>query len=162
MFNTCSQRPTHRSLIDTGRCDNLGGADFPQHSSRPSQPMILRFPPKGPTRSPLYNIPPTILKLRIKGPMVITWSSDHSTVYRDLHLRLAKAIDLSLAIGLIRMDQKVNLMQLGHHFNSNRDVRIPILVCCYQFQRSATCIHPCNLENNDPPEDPFLFMAFIE
>jgi hypothetical protein len=27
-LNTCSQRPTYRSLIDTGRGYNLEGADF--------------------------------------------------------------------------------------------------------------------------------------
>jgi hypothetical protein len=50
--------------------------------------------------------------------MTATWSSDHSTIYRDLHLRIAKAIDLSLAIEFTRMDQKVILMQLGHQSNS--------------------------------------------
>jgi hypothetical protein len=31
--------------------------------------------------------------------MAATWSSDHSTIYRNLDLRLAIANDLSLAIG---------------------------------------------------------------
>jgi hypothetical protein len=46
------------------------------------------------------------------------WSSNHSAIYRGLHLCLAKAIDRSLAIGLTSVVQKVNLMQLVHHFNS--------------------------------------------
>jgi hypothetical protein len=50
--------------------------------------------------------------------MAVMWSFDHSASYRGLHIRLAKVIDLSLAIVLTRVDQKVNLMQLGHHFNS--------------------------------------------
>jgi hypothetical protein len=50
--------------------------------------------------------------------MVTTWSFDHSAIYRDLHLYLAIANDLSLAIELTRVDQKVTLMQLGHHFNA--------------------------------------------
>jgi hypothetical protein len=41
--------------------------------------------------------------------MVITWSSDHSAIYRGLHLCLAIANDLSLAIGFTRIDQKVIL-----------------------------------------------------
>jgi hypothetical protein len=39
------------SLTGTGGGYNLGGAGFPQRTSRPSQPMVHRFPPKGPARS---------------------------------------------------------------------------------------------------------------
>jgi hypothetical protein len=44
IFNTCSQVPTHKSLIDTYRGYNLGGVSFPHHSPRPSQPTLLHFP----------------------------------------------------------------------------------------------------------------------
>jgi hypothetical protein len=48
-FNTCSQRPTHQSLTDTGGGYNHGGASLPYHTPRPSQPTIstfhLRAPP---------------------------------------------------------------------------------------------------------------------
>jgi hypothetical protein len=50
--------------------------------------------------------------------MVATWSFDHSTIYRSLTLRLAITNDLSLAIGVTRIDQKVIIMQLGYQFNS--------------------------------------------
>jgi hypothetical protein len=50
--------------------------------------------------------------------MAATWSSDHSAIYRNLHLRLAIANNLSLVIGFTKKDQKVTLMQLGHQFNS--------------------------------------------
>jgi hypothetical protein len=50
--------------------------------------------------------------------MATTWSFDHSTIYRSLHLRLAIAKDISLAIRVIRIDQKVIIMQLGYQFNS--------------------------------------------
>jgi hypothetical protein len=50
--------------------------------------------------------------------MIATWSSDHSTLYRVLQLRLAIANDLSLAIGSTRVDWKVGLMQLEYHLNS--------------------------------------------
>jgi hypothetical protein len=50
--------------------------------------------------------------------MAATWSSDHSTIYRDLYLRLAIANDLSLEIEFPRIDWKVTLMQLRHQFNS--------------------------------------------
>jgi hypothetical protein len=46
------------------------------------------------------------------------WSSDHSGIYCGLHLCLAIANNLSLVIGVTRIDQKVVLMQLGYHFNS--------------------------------------------
>jgi hypothetical protein len=45
--------------------------------------------------------------------MAATWSSDHSAIYRSLHLRLAIANDLSLVIGVARIDRKVVVMQLG-------------------------------------------------
>jgi hypothetical protein len=49
--------------------------------------------------------------------MTVTWSFDHSAIYRGLHLYLAIAIELSLAIGFTRIDQKVVLMQLGYQSN---------------------------------------------
>jgi hypothetical protein len=50
--------------------------------------------------------------------MATTWSFDHSAIYRSLHLCLAIANDLSLVIGVTRIDQKVVIMQLGYQFNS--------------------------------------------
>jgi hypothetical protein len=50
--------------------------------------------------------------------MVTTSSFDHTTIYHNLLLCLAISNDLSLAIGSIRIDQKVNLMQLGYQSNS--------------------------------------------
>jgi hypothetical protein len=50
--------------------------------------------------------------------MAVTWSFDHSAIYRSLHLCLAIANDLSLVIGVTRIDQKVVIMQLGYQFNS--------------------------------------------
>jgi hypothetical protein len=47
-FNTCSRGATYRSLTDTCGGYNLGGGDFPHHTPRPSQPMILNFLPNGP------------------------------------------------------------------------------------------------------------------
>jgi hypothetical protein len=54
----------------------------------------------------------------LKGPMAATWSSDDSVIYHNVYLCLAIANDLSLAIGLTRVDWKVSLMQLRHQFNS--------------------------------------------
>jgi hypothetical protein len=50
--------------------------------------------------------------------MGATWSFNHPAIYHDLHLRLAIANDLSLAIGFTRIDHKVLLMQLGRQSNS--------------------------------------------
>jgi hypothetical protein len=50
--------------------------------------------------------------------MTATWSSEHSAIYRSLHLCLAMANDLSLEIGVIRINQKVIVMQLEYQFNS--------------------------------------------
>jgi hypothetical protein len=45
--------------------------------------------------------------------MAATWSFDHSAIYCSLHLRLAITNDLSLVVGVIRIDRKVVVMQLG-------------------------------------------------
>jgi hypothetical protein len=50
--------------------------------------------------------------------MAAMWSFDHSAIYRSLHLRLAIANDLSLVIGVTRIDRKVVVMQLGYQANS--------------------------------------------
>jgi hypothetical protein len=50
--------------------------------------------------------------------MASTWPSNHSAIYCNLHLCLAIANDLSLAIGSTRVDWKVSLMQLRPQFNS--------------------------------------------
>jgi hypothetical protein len=45
--------------------------------------------------------------------MAATWSFNHSAIYRSLYLCLAIANDLSLVIGVTRIDRKVIVMQLG-------------------------------------------------
>jgi hypothetical protein len=78
-FNTCSRWLTHRSLTDTGRGYNLGGADFSQTTPQPSQTMVLRFPPKGPVRSQVIQ---SHHKPQLKvmwTPIADSWPFDHST-----------------------------------------------------------------------------------
>jgi hypothetical protein len=58
-FNTCSRGPTHRSWTDTGRCYNLGDARLSHHTLWHSQPTILHFSLKDPTRSQVIH--PTII-----------------------------------------------------------------------------------------------------
>jgi hypothetical protein len=45
--------------------------------------------------------------------MTVTWSFDHSAIYRSLYLHLAIATDLSLVVWVIRIYRKVVVMQLG-------------------------------------------------
>jgi hypothetical protein len=52
-FNTCSWRPTHRSLTDTGGGYSLEGAGFPRTTPRPSQSTVFHFHLGGPVWSPL-------------------------------------------------------------------------------------------------------------
>jgi hypothetical protein len=56
--------------------------------------------------------------------MAATWSSDHSAIYYSLHLCLVIANNLALAIGVIRIDWKVIIMQLGYQINSNNIMHI--------------------------------------
>jgi hypothetical protein len=51
-FNTCSWRLIHWSLIDTSGWYHLGDANLSYYTLWPSQPTVLRFLPKGPSRSP--------------------------------------------------------------------------------------------------------------
>jgi hypothetical protein len=50
--------------------------------------------------------------------MAVMWSFDLSTIYYGLHLRLAIANDLSLAMGFTRVDWEVSLMRLQYQLNS--------------------------------------------
>jgi hypothetical protein len=56
--------------------------------------------------------------------MVATWSFDHLVIYHGLHLCLAIANDLSLAIAVTRIDRKVTIIQLGYQFISYNLVHI--------------------------------------
>jgi hypothetical protein len=123
-FNTCSQGPTHQYLIDTGGGYNLEGVGFPHTTTRYSQLTVSTFHRRAPVGLQFNQILPTKPKFKFKEPMAAMWSSDHSVIYHNLHLRLAIANSLSLATGFTRIDQKFTLMQLGHQFNSYNLIRI--------------------------------------
>jgi hypothetical protein len=63
---------------------------------------------------------------KFKEHMAAMWSFDNSAIYRSLHLCLAIANDLSLAIGFTRIDQKVILIQLEYQFNSYNLMHIQV------------------------------------
>jgi hypothetical protein len=118
-FDTYSRVPTPQSLTDTAEgyhTENLGIATT----------LFLSFPSECSTGPPswhrpvsiLFNIKHTFQGSSLKGSMVATWSFDHSAIYCNIHLCLAIARGLSLAIGSTRVDWKVSLMQLRHQFNS--------------------------------------------
>jgi hypothetical protein len=106
-FNTCSRGPTHRSLTDTGRGYNLGGAGLPHTTPWPSQPVVSTFHLRAPPGIQFNQVPSTKPKYWVWEPMAATWCSDHPVIYRSLHLRLAIANDLSLAIWVTRTYRKV-------------------------------------------------------
>jgi hypothetical protein len=60
--------------------------------------------------------------------MAATWSFDHSTIYRSIHLCLAIANDLSLVIGVTRIDRKVTVMQLGTNSTSKLNAHPRIII----------------------------------
>jgi hypothetical protein len=64
-FNNCSRGSIHRSLTDTSGSYSLEGAGLPHYTSRPSQPMVLHFLPKGLARSQVLH--PTITKWSQEG-----------------------------------------------------------------------------------------------
>jgi hypothetical protein len=109
-FNTCLWGPTHRSLTDTCRGYNLGGASFAHTTPQPSHLAVSTLHLRALPGLELNHIPPINTKFKSEEPMVAMWSPDHSAIYRHLHLRLAIANNLSLTIGFTRIDLKVNLM----------------------------------------------------
>jgi hypothetical protein len=112
-FNTCSRGSTHRFLIDTGGGYNLRGAGFSHITPRPFQPTVSLFHQRAPPGLQFNQVPPLNQSAEFKKPMAATWSSDHSTNYRSLHLCLAITNDLSLVVGVASIDRKVIVMQLG-------------------------------------------------
>jgi hypothetical protein len=97
-FNTCSRDPIHQSLTDTGGGYILEGDDFPHTIPRPSQLTVFTFHLRTPPGLQFNHKPSIKSKFKFKEPMAASWSSDHSTIYRVLHLCLAIANDLSLAV----------------------------------------------------------------
>jgi hypothetical protein len=92
-FNTCSQRPTHRSLTDMGRGYNLGGVGFPPTTLRPSQLAV----------SPFHLRASLGLRLSIKSlsseleedhALNLMSESLHSTSTVTYHLSIALANDV--------------------------------------------------------------------
>jgi hypothetical protein len=118
MLNTCSRGSTHRSLTDTGGGYSLEGVVFPHTTPQPFQLMVSPFHLSAPSGLQFNHKPSIKSSFKFKEPTIATWSSDHSVIYRDLHLHLAIANNISLATGFTRIDQKVFLMQLGYQFNS--------------------------------------------
>jgi hypothetical protein len=125
-FDTCSWGTTHWSLTDTGRGYNLGGADFLHTAPGPFQPAVSPFHLRAPPSLQFNHEPSIKSNMKFKEPMAASWSSDHSAIYRGLHLRLAIANDLALAVGFTRIDWKVILMQLGYQFNSYNLLHIQV------------------------------------
>jgi hypothetical protein len=80
--------------------------------------MVSTFPLRAPPGLQFKQVLRTKPRFEFNEPMAATWSSDHSTIYCGLHLHLAIANDLCLAIGFTRIDQEVILMQLGYQSNS--------------------------------------------
>jgi hypothetical protein len=109
--------PTHRSLTDTGGGYSLEGVHFPHTTLQPSQSTIFTFHLRALPGLQFNHKPSIKPRFNFKNPMTALWSSDRSTIYRGLHLRLVIANNLSLAIGFTWIDQKIILMQLGYQFN---------------------------------------------
>jgi hypothetical protein len=125
-FNTCSRGPTHWSLTNIGGGYSLRGAGFSHITPRLSQPTVSNFHLGAPPGLQFNQVLPTTPRFEFNEPMAAPWSSYHLTIYHGLHLHLAIADDLSLAIGFTRIDQKVTLMQLGYQFNSCNLMHIQI------------------------------------
>jgi hypothetical protein len=110
--------PTHQSLTDTGGGYNLRGAGLPHNTPRLSQPAVSTFHLRAPPSLQFNPVPSTNQSIEFKELMTVIWSFDHPVIYRSLHLHLTIANDLSLIIGVTRIDRKVVIMQLGYQDNS--------------------------------------------
>jgi hypothetical protein len=119
MFDTCPRVLTPRSLTDTGEGYHTKNLRIAIALSSPFPSECSTGPPNWPRPvSILSDIKHRFQGSSSKGPMAATWSYDHSAIHCNLHLCLAIASSLSLAIGSTRVDWKVSLMQLRHQFNS--------------------------------------------
>jgi hypothetical protein len=85
-FKASSRGPTHRSLIDTGRGYNLGGAGFPHTTPQPSQPMVSTFHLRAPSGLRLSNQPLPI-DLKREQTLNLASGSLHSTSTENLTSR---------------------------------------------------------------------------
>jgi hypothetical protein len=98
-FNTYSRGLTHRSLSDTGGGYNLGGASLSHHTPRPSQLMVLCFPPKAPAQS------------RVKHPTITSWTKEEQTlnlVSGSLHSTSTAIYHLIIALLMVNHQDRVN------------------------------------------------------
>jgi hypothetical protein len=103
-FNNCLRGPTHRSLTDTGRGYSHEGADFPQTTPRPSQPIVFTFYLRALPSLQFNHNQSKVPKFKFREPMAAMWSSDHLAIYRGIQLCLAITNDLSPVIGSTRKD----------------------------------------------------------
>jgi hypothetical protein len=108
-FNICSWGPTHRSLTDTGRGYNLRGTGLPHHTPRPFQSVVSTFHLRASSGLQFNQVLSTKPKFKFEKPMTATWSFDHSAIYRGLYLCLNISNDLSLVIGITKIDWKITL-----------------------------------------------------
>jgi hypothetical protein len=94
--------------------------ELPHRNLRIATALFQPFPFECSTGPPIWLHPVPILSdinhrfqgSSLKGHVAATWSSNHLAIYCNLHLRLAIANELSLAIRSTRVDWKVSLMQL--------------------------------------------------
>jgi hypothetical protein len=66
------------ALTDTSGGYNLESAGFPHLTPRPSQPIVLHFPSKGPARSQVIQSQHKPLVKWCETPITDPWSFDHS------------------------------------------------------------------------------------
>jgi hypothetical protein len=107
MFNTCSRGPTHRFLTNIGRGYNLRCDSLPHHTHWPSQPTIIHFSPKGPTRLSIQQLS-TELKGR-SNPKSREWGPPLD-FYHNLSSKHSMSYRCSTRIRLSRINQKVDLI----------------------------------------------------
>jgi hypothetical protein len=105
-FNICSRGPTRRSLTDTSRGYNFGGADFPHKTLWPSQTMVsafyLRAPPD--LRLSIQSLPTELKREQILN---LTSGSLHSIFTATYHLSIALLMVSHQEIGLTMAIRKV-------------------------------------------------------
>jgi hypothetical protein len=110
---------------------------------RPSQPAVSPFHLRAPSGLQLTKFHLLNQCVECREHMAAMWSSDHSTIYRSLHLCLAIANDLSSSNKGHKDRSEVTVMHLGYQINSYNLMHIQESQLRYNNNKNSRMVVRC-------------------